>query len=193
MEMSSSTSPRRWWRCAGSARSTCTLAGSSGGKRGTPTYCTVVGSTYAHEASAHASTAAGSLMGATIAGARSPRYWTLVLFLLLQLRGAHQAPLAVDLAKGPVVRALAPPRLAVDAHLLAGMGLPLEDPQHGELAARARPGVLPAQDVVLLALGERLARGVQEHAQVLLVVALGRRVLEQRHPVLRRNQRAHCQ
>src|SRR5262245_17454334 len=114
-------------------------------------------------------------------------YWTLVL--LLDLRRAEQPPFAVDLAQVEVVVALAALRLIVHFDLPARMLLPLEGAEDGDLAARARLRVLPAQLVVHLAFGERLARGVHEDAQVLVVEALGRAVLQQADPVLRQRAR----
>src|SRR5262245_37987867 len=104
--------------------------------------------------------------------------------LLLHLGGAEQAPLAVDLAQAERARALAALRLVVQLDLPAGVLLPLEVAQHRDVAARPGLRILPAQGFVLLALGERLARGVEEKAQVLIVEALGGGVFQQSHPVL---------
>src|ERR1700741_22898 len=88
---------------------------------------------------------------------------------LLELRGAEQAPLALGVAQVEGVVALAALRLVAHAQLLAPQPLVFEALHHGDVAAVPGLRVLPAHRLVVGRLVQRLARVVEEQAQVLVV------------------------
>src|SRR5262245_1729019 len=99
--------------------------------------------------------------------------------LLLYRGQAQQFPLVLDLAQVHVAgRALATARLVAYADFLARQALRLKGPHHRDLAVRARLRVFPGDGLLVRRVVQRLARSVEEHVQVLLVEALGRRILE---------------